>query len=150
MDFTADHRVLLSAFGDSAIWAVALIGASAPLRLVDGAYSRSDGKKFVIVRDSEHHLPGRFVARLFARPMRGPLPLAGTNVLAGRSARALKAPRGPLLCPPRRDEHERLAAFAAYQSVLWMLADERVHGTENGDMLCVGLRRPRIGFALDV
>ena len=62
----------------------------------------------------------------------------------------LKAPLGPLSCPPQRNEHERLAAFAAYQSVLWMLADERVHGTENGDMLCVGLRRPRIGFALDV
>ena len=36
----------------------------------------------------------------------------------------LKAPPGPLLCPPHRNEHERLAAFAAYQSVLWMLADE--------------------------
>jgi hypothetical protein len=26
VDFTADHRVLLSAFGDPAIWAVAVIG----------------------------------------------------------------------------------------------------------------------------
>jgi hypothetical protein len=43
-----------------------------------------------------------------------------------------------------------LAAFAAYQTVLWMLADDGMHGTENGDMLCVGLRRPRIGFVLDV
>jgi len=38
-----------------------------------------------------------------------------------------------------------LAAFAAYQSVLWMLADERMHGAEHGDMLRVGRRRPRIG-----
>ena len=43
-----------------------------------------------------------------------------------------------------------MAAFAAYQSVLWVFADEGMHGTENGDMLRVGLRRPRIGFALDV
>ena len=43
-----------------------------------------------------------------------------------------------------------MAAFAAHQSVLWMLADEGMHGPEHGDMLCVGLRRPRIGFALDV
>jgi hypothetical protein len=62
----------------------------------------------------------------------------------------LKAPLGPLPCPPRRNEHERLAAFAAYQTVLWMLADERVHGTENGDMLRVGRGRPRIGFVRDV
>jgi hypothetical protein len=62
----------------------------------------------------------------------------------------LKAPLGPLPCPPCRNEHERLAAFAAYQSVLWMLADERVHGTEYGDMLRVGRGRPRIGFDLDV
>jgi hypothetical protein len=56
VDFAADHRVLLSAFGDSAIWAVAVIGASAPLRLVDGAYSRFDGKPVVIIRDLEHRL----------------------------------------------------------------------------------------------
>src|SRR6516225_3285133 len=28
---------------------------------------------------------------------------------------------GPLLCPPQRYEHERLAAFAAYHGALWML-----------------------------
>jgi hypothetical protein len=28
VDFIADHRVLLSAFGDSAIWAVAVMGAT--------------------------------------------------------------------------------------------------------------------------
>ena len=31
-------------------------------KLVDGAYSRSDGKLVVIVRDLEHHLLGPFVA----------------------------------------------------------------------------------------
>ena len=55
MGFTASRRVHLSAFGDSAIWAVAMIGASAPLRL--GALSRSRSKLLVIFRDPEHYLP---------------------------------------------------------------------------------------------
>jgi hypothetical protein len=39
-----------------------IVGTSAPLCLVDGAYSRSDGNLIVIVRDLEHHLLGAFVA----------------------------------------------------------------------------------------
>ena len=77
MGFTADRRVHLSAFGDSALWAVAMIGASAPLRLVDGACRRSDGKVVVVVRDLEHHL---FVLPS-ARPSRGLPRLADASVL---------------------------------------------------------------------
>jgi hypothetical protein len=43
LDFNADHRVLLSAFGDSVIWVAAIIAALALLRLVDEA---SDEKLF--------------------------------------------------------------------------------------------------------
>ena len=65
MGFTADRRVHLSAFGDSAIWAVAMIGASAPLRL--GALSRSRSKLLVIFRDPEHYLLGCFVIHLLGQ-----------------------------------------------------------------------------------
>ena len=67
MGFTADRRVHLSAFGDSALWAVAMIGASAPLRLVDGACRRSDGKVVVVVRDLEHHLFVLFAGHLLGQ-----------------------------------------------------------------------------------
>ena len=80
VDFTADHRVLFSAFGDSALLAVAVMGASASLRFVRGAYRRSDGKLDVIVRDPEHQLLGPFVARLLgqdARFFRSLVPLFG-------------------------------------------------------------------------
>jgi hypothetical protein len=63
--FTASRRVHLSAFGDSAIWAVAMIGASAPLRL--GALSRSRSKLLVIFRDPEHYLLGCFVIHLLGQ-----------------------------------------------------------------------------------
>src|SRR6516165_3116946 len=44
-----------------------IIGASAPLPLVDGAYSRFDGKLVVIIRDLKHHLLVQFVAHLLGQ-----------------------------------------------------------------------------------
>ena len=67
MGFTADCRVHLSAFGDSPIWAVAVTGASPPLRL--GALSCSCSKLLVIVRDPEHYLLGCFVIHLLGQDM---------------------------------------------------------------------------------
>jgi hypothetical protein len=41
-----------------------IVGASAPLRLVHGTYSRFDGKPVVIIRDLEHHLLAQLAAHL--------------------------------------------------------------------------------------
>jgi hypothetical protein len=46
---------------------VAVTGASAPLRLIDGAYLRSDGKVVVIVRDLQHHFFGPFAVHLLGK-----------------------------------------------------------------------------------
>src|SRR5215831_15051632 len=55
-----------------------IVGASAPLRLVHGAYSRFDGKPVVIIRDLEHHLLAQLAAHLLGHGtgfFRSPVPV---------------------------------------------------------------------------
>ena len=47
--------------------ATAVIGGSTPLRLVDGAYCRPDGKVVIVVRDLKHHLFVLFAGHLLGQ-----------------------------------------------------------------------------------